>query len=142
MPQGITVKPTEKIAYRDHKIGVLTLVLCFELLITSILHIFAFPWQPYRNPSAFMDNINLLGVSKQCGFLGILAFFDALNIWNPVKSFFRTIQWLFIGFRRREAGASYKIVSKSSAQMNVALQTSARTSHVQGAYVEISDSDQ
>ncbi|CZT10844.1 hypothetical protein WAI453_007960 [Rhynchosporium graminicola] len=106
------VVPTAKIAYPDLKVGIPSLLLCIEMALFAILHLFAFSWKPYASSSSSstypMSNIkNTLG-PKQGGFLGIKAFIDAMNPWDLVKAFARGMRWLFIGVKNREQDASYK----------------------------------
>ncbi|KAG9244416.1 organic solute transporter Ostalpha-domain-containing protein [Calycina marina] len=114
------VEPTKYVAYPDLKIGIPSLLLCIEMALFSILHIFAFPYKPYterakqsepsKYPSSPMSDqgpiFNELG-PKQGGFLGIKALIDAMNPWDLVKGFARGMRWLFIGVRRREEDESY-----------------------------------
>jgi Organic solute transporter Ostalpha len=136
MPSKLSVEPTEKLAYPDLKIGVPTLMLCVELTIISILHIFAFPWQPYKVPPRSIANDDSLDVEKQGGFLGMLAFIDALNVWDLVKAFGRAVRWLFVGFRRREKDPSYNLVSKSITLSDDIFGPSATRQPLQGDYSE------
>lgn len=116
------VTPTSKIAYPDLKIGIPSLLLCIEMAIFSILHLFAFRYQPYTQrgaqatakeyPISPSSNnsypvLNEVG-PKQGGFLGIKAFADAMNPWDLVKGFARGMRWLFVGRKHREKDASYK----------------------------------
>jgi hypothetical protein len=80
---------TGKLAYPDIKVGIPALLLSSELFIISILHIFAFPWHPYRksNPNN--------GPSRG-GFFGIKAFIDALNVWDLIKAAASAVKWLFV----------------------------------------------
>jgi len=126
MPSNMSVNPISKLAYPDLKVGVPTLMLCIELFVMSILHIFAFPWQPYKVSPRLMDNDSSLNVEKYGGFLGILAFIDALNVWDIFKAFCRAVRWLFVGFRHREADPSYNLVSKPTVQQDVVLGTITR----------------
>ncbi|CAD6445948.1 507491ea-c415-4eb3-ac13-811aa8d7f337 [Sclerotinia trifoliorum] len=108
------VKPTKYLAYPDLKIGIPNLLLCIEMAIFSILHLFAFPWRPYasdatpvRYPSSPGGGLEPIG-PKQGGPLGLLAFADAMNPWDLVKAFARSMRWLFVGVKTREADSSYK----------------------------------
>ena len=108
------VKPTSHLAYPDLKVGVPSLLLCVEMAIFSILHLFAFPWKPYAqgaeptkypmSPTGTMDQIG----PKQGGFLGLKAVMDAMNPWDLVKGFSRGMRWLFVGRKNRENDISYK----------------------------------
>ena len=105
------VEPTAKLAYPDLVVGIPSLLLCIEMAIFAVLHLFAFPYEPYTNseqPSMFPgSSIDDIG-PKQGGFLGIKALVDAMNPWDLVKGFARGMRWLFIGRKNREADISYK----------------------------------
>ncbi|QSZ32133.1 hypothetical protein DSL72_001702 [Monilinia vaccinii-corymbosi] len=108
------VKPTKYLAYPDLKIGIPNLLLCIEMAIFSILHLFAFPWRPYASnatpvkyPSLPDGDLEPIG-PKQGGPLGFMAFADAMNPWDLVKAFARAMRWLFVGVKHREADPSYK----------------------------------
>lgn len=45
---------------------------------------------------------------KQGGFLGVKAIVDAMNPWDLVKAFARSMRWLFVGVKHRERDSSYK----------------------------------
>ncbi|RFU27050.1 hypothetical protein B7463_g9281, partial [Scytalidium lignicola] len=100
------IVPTKTIAYPDIKVGIPSLLLCIEMAIFAVLHLFAFPWRPYK----LSDENNKIG-PKQGGFLGVKAFADAMNPWDLVKGFARGIRWLFVGRKHREQDLSYKTSS-------------------------------
>jgi hypothetical protein len=107
------VKPTATVAYPDLKVGIPSLLLCIEMAIFAILHLFAFPYKPYTksgqssmDPGA-SDSIDDIG-PKQGGFLGVKALVDAMNPWDLVKGFARGMRWLFVGRKTRETDISYK----------------------------------
>ncbi|KAE8442995.1 hypothetical protein EG329_002458 [Mollisiaceae sp. DMI_Dod_QoI] len=106
------VKPTSKVAYPDLKVGIPSLLLCIEMAIFAVLHLFAFPWKPYQSPKNVeypMSPIkNEIG-PKQGGFLGVMALMDAMNPWDLVKGFARGMRWLFVGRKHRENDPSYKM---------------------------------
>lgn len=111
------VTPTKYLAYPDLKIGIPNLLLCIEMAIFSILHLFAFPWKPYASnatpvkyPSSPDGGLQPIG-PKQGGPLGLMAFADAMNPWDLVKAFARGMRWLFVGVKHREADSSYKQAS-------------------------------
>jgi hypothetical protein len=111
------VKPTARLAYPDLKVGIPSLLLCIEMAIFAFLHLFAFPWQPYGPKAAPTDYPRLSSISgepsknihgeKQGGFLGWKAFVDAMNPWDLVKAFARSMRWLFVGRKHRETDTSY-----------------------------------
>ena len=113
------VEPTSKIAYPDLKIGIPSLLLCVEMAIFSVLHLFAFPYRPYTkgagvevakyplSPTSGHPGVDELG-PNQGGFLGVKALVDAMNPWDLVKGFARAMRWLFVGRRHRENDSSYQ----------------------------------
>lgn len=106
------VHTTAKIAYPDLKVGIPSLLLCIEMAIFAILHLFAFPWKPYQTPRhsdyPMSPLKNEIG-PKQGGPLGVYALVDAMNPWDMIKGFARGMRWLFCGVRKREQDSSYKI---------------------------------
>jgi Organic solute transporter Ostalpha len=111
------VKTTAKVAYPDLKVGIPSLLICIEMAIFAILHLFAFPWKPYKKgsegseyPLSPTGSLNKPGMN-QGGFLGIKALMDAMNPWDLVKGFARGMRWLFVGVKKRENDPSYKQTS-------------------------------
>lgn len=111
------VKVTSKLAYPDLIVGIPNLLICIEMALFSILHLFAFPWKPYRQgaqateyPLSPTSSLNKSG-SNQGGFLGTSALMDAMNPWDLVKGFARGMRWLFVGVKNRENDSSYKTPS-------------------------------
>lgn len=89
----ITTGP--RVSYVDVKIGIPNVLLCVEMAIFSILHIFAFPYKPYAK------------AKSQGGFLGIKALIDAFSPMDFIKATARGFRWLFVGVRYRTQDASY-----------------------------------
>jgi hypothetical protein len=84
------------VSYVDVKIGIPSVLLCIEMALFSVLHIFAFPWKPYdisksETASAFYDG----------GTMGWRAIMDAFNPMDFVKAAARGFRWLFVGIRNR-----------------------------------------
>lgn len=90
------------------------MLLCIEMAIFSILHLFAFPWKEYdinrshivaaeSGPGFLPDKSSYKG-----GFLGIKALMDAFNPWDLVKAVVRGFRWLFVGRHKREQDISYR----------------------------------
>lgn len=115
------VHPNSHLAYPDIKVGIPALLLCVEMAAFAILHLWAFPYAPYR-PSAKLTfypvpDLRAHSAAPQenphqapsGGFLGIMALVDALNPWDMVKAFGRGVRWLFCGVRRRKDDVSYKL---------------------------------
>ncbi|CZR63598.1 uncharacterized protein PAC_13495 [Phialocephala subalpina] len=97
MPHPFAAKPTSILAYPDIKIGIPTLMLTFELFIMSIMHLFAFPWQPYDKSQPHTSE-------NQGGALGWKAFADALNGWDLVTALWRTVMLIFRKKKYAEVG--------------------------------------
>ena len=93
------IRPNEIIAYPDLKVGIPSLLLCVEMAIFAILHLWAFPYHPYARHARG---------SSQGGFLGARALWDAINIWDVIKGFGRGMRWLFVGARHRHEARPYR----------------------------------
>ncbi|KAI8220580.1 hypothetical protein K4K55_011490 [Colletotrichum sp. SAR 10_96] len=114
------VHPNEVLAYPDIKVGIPALLLCFEMALFALLHLWAFPWRPYapgakptfyptpdsRDPNAHPRE-NEHGPPSG-GWLGFGAIGNALNLWDFVKAFGRGMRWLLCGVKRRKEDPSYK----------------------------------
>jgi hypothetical protein len=102
------------LAYPDIKVGIPSLLLCFEMACFAFLHLWAFPYKPYtpRNSNRGMDFHG--HAKKQGGPMGILALWDAINLWDVVKGFGRGIRWLFVGVKKRERDVSYLHLDKDT----------------------------
>lgn len=98
----------------DIKVGVPGLLLCFEMSIFAILHLWAFPWKPYtlgytKAPVTTDDaSLDIQDGTYQGGFLGLKALFDAFNPWDLIKAISRSAKWLFVDRKRRHFDPSYQ----------------------------------
>lgn len=111
------VTPTTTIAYPDLKVGIPSLLLCIEMAIFAFMHLFAFPYQPYKKGTEVSKYpISASGTSSppmntigknEGGLLGWRALADAMNPWDLVKAFARGMRWLFVGRKHRENDPSY-----------------------------------
>lgn len=113
------ISPTATLAYPDIAVGIPSLLLCVEMLLFSIMHIWAYPWRPYRQdaPPIFyplpnketnappLENVH---IPPAGGSIGLKALWDALNLWDVIKAFGRGMRWLFVGAKRRREDASYR----------------------------------
>ncbi|KAI0206231.1 organic solute transporter Ostalpha-domain-containing protein [Astrocystis sublimbata] len=122
------VSPNEKLAYPDLKVGIPSLLLCVEMALFAILHLWSFPYAQYKENAkvTFYPTPNLLDgmpprenerLPKQGGFAGLKAFVDALNLWDIVKAFGRGVRWLFVGAKRRHEDPSYQLKGDTSYPM-------------------------
>ncbi|KAI9706857.1 MAG: hypothetical protein M1820_004636 [Bogoriella megaspora] len=118
-------QPTSKIAYADIKVGIPSMLLCAEMAIFAVLHVFAFPWKPYskKHNKMMIDPINAPGIGfsgndpeYQGGFLGWRALVDAFNPWDIVKAIGRSFRWLFVGRKHRKGDSSYQWAADQAAQ--------------------------
>ncbi|KAI9793678.1 MAG: hypothetical protein M1816_007573 [Peltula sp. TS41687] len=97
------LRPSSKISYADIKVGFPSLLICIEMAIFSVLHLWAFTWREYETSkvAAFYEGV-------QAGYGGVMtAFKDAFNPWDIVKSVGRGFRWLFVGRRARLSDRSY-----------------------------------
>ncbi|KAK1836371.1 organic solute transporter Ostalpha-domain-containing protein [Podospora conica] len=90
------IHPNEVIAYPDLKVGIPSLLLCVEMAIFAILHLWAFPYQPYARRAD--------GISQGA----FRALFDAIFVWDVIKGFGRGMRWLFVGARHRHEPRPYR----------------------------------
>lgn len=119
------VSPNEKLSYPDLKVGIPSLLLCVEMALFAILHLWSFPYAQYKEgaKTSFYPSPNpTIGVPphenehgpNQGGFAGLKAFGDALNVWDIVKAFGRGIRWLFVGVKNRHEDPSYQLKGDTS----------------------------
>ncbi|KAK4999946.1 hypothetical protein LTR66_001126 [Elasticomyces elasticus] len=116
------LKPSPKIAYPDLKVGIPSMLLCVEMAIFSILHLFAFPWRQYDISRHYADPLAAHGSGYsgetpkyRGGWLGIKALLDAFNPWDIIKASARGFRWLFVGRKHRHHDASYGASKLNSA---------------------------
>ncbi|KAI5857952.1 organic solute transporter Ostalpha-domain-containing protein [Tricharina praecox] len=106
------VKPSKKISPGDISIGFNALLVCFEMIIFSILHLFAFPYAPYQvaspeaAPGAFP--VDTPGTSAW------KAIVDAFNPFDIIKAFLRGMKWCLVGVRKRHEHAEKVAARKES----------------------------
>ncbi|KAI0866536.1 organic solute transporter Ostalpha-domain-containing protein [Xylaria cubensis] len=122
------VSPNEKLAYPDLKVGIPSLLLCIEMALFAILHLWSFPYAQYKegnkvafypspDPSSGIPPREKEQGPKRGGFAGIKALGDALNLWDIVKAFGRGIRWLFVGAKHRHEDPSYQLKADTSYPM-------------------------
>ncbi|KAI1821877.1 organic solute transporter Ostalpha-domain-containing protein [Xylaria intraflava] len=122
------VTANAQLAYPDIKVGIPSLLLCVEMALFALLHLWAFPYASYKpgaktqfypspNPSVDVPPRESEIGPKMGGFAGIKAFGDAINIWDIAKAFGRGVRWLFVGARHRREDVSYQLKSDTSYPM-------------------------
>jgi hypothetical protein len=79
------------------------MLLCIEMAIFSVLHLFAFSWKEYTTNKDGMDPHG----GYKGGPLGVKAIIDAFNVWDLIKAAARGFRWLFVGRRKRTTDRSY-----------------------------------
>ena len=97
------------------------MLLCIEMALFSILHLFAYPWKPYDiRTSSMVVRESGPGyppdpeTAYQGGVFGWRAYLDALNMFDLVRGVGRSARWLFVGRKHREDDISYKDYIDSS----------------------------
>ncbi|KAI1342361.1 DUF300-domain-containing protein [Xylariaceae sp. FL0016] len=112
------VSANSVLAYPDLKVGIPSLLLCIEMALFGILHLWAFPYAPYvegAKTTFYPSPDSSMGIPsrpnehgpKMGGTAGLKAFADALNVWDIIKAFGRGIRWLFVGVKKRHQDPSY-----------------------------------
>ncbi|KAI0406908.1 organic solute transporter Ostalpha-domain-containing protein [Xylaria palmicola] len=119
------VSPTEKIAYPDLKVGIPSLLLCVEMALFAILHVWSFPYAQYKEgaKTTFYPSPNpSIGIPPRENEHGprrgaLRALGDTINLWDIAKAFGRGIRWLFVGAKRRHEDPSYQLKADTSYPM-------------------------
>lgn len=95
------------------------MLLCIEMAVFAVMHIFAFPWKEYSIEHNYSDPLTASGSGYsgetphyKGGPLGIKAYLDAFNPWDIVKASARGFRWLFVGRKHRHEDPSYQTPSK------------------------------
>lgn len=101
------LKPSNTVSYTDLKVGLPALLICVEMSVFAVMHLFAYPWKVYRiaethaagsEPGSVLED-GMAGY--QGGVFGVRAFMDAFNPWDLVKAFGRGVRWIFVGRKHR-----------------------------------------
>ncbi|KAH6664162.1 organic solute transporter Ostalpha-domain-containing protein [Halenospora varia] len=101
------LKTSNTVSYGDLKVGLPTLLICVEMSVFAVMHLFAYPWKVYRiaeNHTAGSEPESVFEDWKaryQGGVFGVRTLMDAFNPWDLVKAFGRGVRWIFIGRRSR-----------------------------------------
>ncbi|GME49328.1 putative duf300 domain-containing protein [Neofusicoccum parvum] len=96
------LQPTATISIQTLQVGLPNLILCFETMIFAILHLWAYPWQPYtmrhikasqeeRGEKEGLEGPNAVNTPSNNP---IPAFLDAMNISDILRAIFDGFRWL------------------------------------------------
>ena len=109
------IKASPTINTPDIKVGIPSMLLCIEMALFSILHLWAFPWKVYD-----VKRSQLVAAESAPGFLpdprtayqggpfGVRALADAFNPWDLVKAVARSFRWIVVGRKHRMEDRSYQ----------------------------------
>lgn len=92
-------------------------MLCIEMAIFAVMHLFAFPWKEYSIKHTDPLTMSGSGYSGEApkykgGPLGIKAMADAFNPWDIIKASARGFRWMVVGYRHRTDDVSYQNPNK------------------------------
>lgn len=109
------IKANNQVSDPDIHVGIPSMLLCIEMAIFSVFHLWAFPWKPYDiKRSAVVASESAPGylpdpkTAYRGGFQGFGAVMDAFNPWDLIKAVARGFRWFIVGRRTREQDVSYK----------------------------------
>ncbi|KAF7555804.1 hypothetical protein G7Z17_g1894 [Cylindrodendrum hubeiense] len=112
------LKPSSKLSRGDIKVGISSLLVCCEMSLFAIFHLWAFSFRPYvpgarstfyplPDPASGGPQLENKHQPASGGPMGILALIDAMNPWDLVKAVGRGVRWLFVGVKHRKQDVSY-----------------------------------
>lgn len=91
------------------------MLLCIEMAIFSVFHLWAFPWEVYDvRRSQIVASESVAGffpdpkTAYRGGAFGSKALMDAFNPWDIIKAVSRGFKWFFVGRKKRMEDVSYK----------------------------------
>ena len=109
------IKASNRIQTPDLRIGIPSMLLCIEMAIFSVFHLWAFPWKVYDvRCSQIVASESAAGffpdpkTAYHGGLLGSKALMDAFNPWDIIKAIGRGFKWFLVGRRTRMEDISYK----------------------------------
>ncbi len=111
------ISASDKFQTPDIKIGIPAMLLCIEMALFAVFHLWAFSWKPYTVTSKEHMSNTIPGESLQVyqgGFLGMKAIVDSMNPWDMIKAIGRGARWIFHGRKHRHHDASYDLSRKTS----------------------------
>ena len=109
------IKASARIQTPDIRIGIPSMLLCIEMAIFSVFHLWAFPWKVYdvrRYQSGDLGSAARLfpdlNTAYHGGPFGSEALLDAFNAWDIIKAIGRGFKWFLVGRKTRMEDISYK----------------------------------
>jgi Organic solute transporter Ostalpha len=105
------IHPSSQISFPDLTVALPSVLLCVELAVISIVHLFAFSWKEYDISESFDPSVHYSG-----SIFGIRALLSALNPMDIIEAIGRGLRWLFIGLRHRSEDISYQNLSSKGYQ--------------------------
>lgn len=109
------IKASNRIKTPDIKIGIPSMLLCIEMAIFSVFHLWAFPWRVYDvRRSQIVASESAAGffpdpkTAYRGGAFGSKALMDAFNPWDIIKAVGRGFKWFMVGRKTRMEDISYK----------------------------------
>ncbi|EKG16742.1 hypothetical protein MPH_06032 [Macrophomina phaseolina MS6] len=120
-----SIKPSSTISYQSLDVGIPNMVLCVEMAIAAIIHLFAYPWRGYNtvgveNPTELLSEsateLRENGSEEESGHSfakggglkktpasfgsALLVFLQAMNFWDIIEEVAYSIRWLFVEKKR------------------------------------------
>lgn len=109
------IKESARIQTPDIRIGIPSMLLCIEMAIFSVFHLWAFPWKVYDvRRSQIVASESAAGffpdpkTAYRGGPFGSRALMDAFNPWDIIKAIGRGFKWFLVGRKTRMKDISYK----------------------------------
>ncbi|PWY71695.1 DUF300-domain-containing protein [Aspergillus heteromorphus CBS 117.55] len=106
------ITANSKIQSPDLTVTLPNVLICIEMALISILHLWSYPWEPYTKPTTSPDDDDDYNMPPkppmyQGGRWGLLALVDCFNPLDLVQAIARSIRWMFVGRKSRTLDPSY-----------------------------------
>ncbi|RAH43430.1 OSTA/TMEM184 family protein [Aspergillus brunneoviolaceus CBS 621.78] len=103
------IQASPKVQSPDITVGLPNLLISIEMALFAVLHMFAYPWEPYL-PSNIGEVTDLYGNGSavvQGGRWGLAALLDAWNPRDLLNAVARSLRWITVGRKARWQDPSY-----------------------------------
>ncbi|KPM45983.1 hypothetical protein AK830_g457 [Neonectria ditissima] len=125
------LRPGATLSNGDLKVGIPCLLICVEMALFALLHLWAFPYRPYApgapptfypapDPARPGPDVENRHQPPSGGPAGLRAIVDAMNPWDLVKAVGRGLRWLFVGVKHRNrdlaSSAAVPLTARPSSQ--------------------------